>query len=50
MQKNIKNSKSFCGMKTVSESRGLFGRKVGRSLNRFEKGEQLSIHHHAIQQ
>lgn len=50
MQKNIKNSKSFFGVKTVSKSRGLFGRKVGRSLNRFEKGKQFSTNRHAIEQ
>ena len=50
MQKNIKKGNPFFGMVIESENLCFFGRKVGKPLNRLEKGEQSNIHRHVIQQ
>ena len=50
MQKDIKNRKPFFGMVIESGNLCVFGRKVGKPLNRLEKGEQPNIHRHVIQQ
>jgi hypothetical protein len=50
MQKNIKKGNPFFGMVIESENLCFFGRKVGKPLNRLEKGEQPNIHRHVIQQ
>lgn len=39
MTDQIESEKNFC-----------FGRKIGNSFSRLEKGKQPDIHHHVIQQ
>lgn len=38
----------FYGMKTGLEKVRLSGSKVGKSLNRFEKGKQPNLHRHGF--